>query len=97
MRYVLVKPIVIDGNKDAPPLTITELVFREEICAGDLRGISMATIGDQPDGCLKLASRLSGQPDAVINRMGMKDTAAVLEVVAGFLDPSPKTGIDPSL
>jgi len=61
--------------------TITELVFREMV-AGDLRGINSS---DQFGSMLDLAGKLCAQPTNVINKLGVKDTAAVVKVVSSFL------------
>lgn len=75
---------------------ITELNLRERICAGDYRGLKlgslMTAVGDVPvDDYLKIASRLSGQPDAVINDLGEADLAAVINAINSFRMAGQKT------
>jgi hypothetical protein len=88
----LKKPISL-GEEGAP---ITELSFREEIVAGDLRGIKLKSLEDPAaDDLLKIAGRLCGQPDAVMSRLGLADLAQVLEVVGGFLSAGLEIGSEP--
>ncbi len=90
MKYKLKKPI-----KHGEGETITELTFREELCAGDMRGIP---IRDPMffDDVMKLAGRLSGQPDAVIAKLAWPDLMGVLPLVAGFMGAGLETGSLPS-
>lgn len=72
---------------------LTELVLRDRICAGDYRGLKlgslMTTVGEVPiDDYLKIASRLSGQPDAVINDLGEADLAVVISAINSFREAS---------
>lgn len=62
---------------------ITELNFRDEPVAGDMRGIP---IRDPMlwDDILKLAGRLCAQPDAVMNRLSFGDLQEVAKLVGGF-------------
>lgn len=86
MRYVLKKPIQVG---DAPP--VTELNLREEVVAGDLRGVPMR----DPmlfDDLLKIAGRLCAQPDNVMARLSFQDLMEVAPLVAGFIGGSPPTG-----
>ena len=76
--------------------TITELVLRERLCAGDYRGLKlgslMTSIGEVPvDDYLKIASRLSGQPDVVIHDMSETDLARVINAINSFRQAGPKT------
>lgn len=73
---------------------ITELVFRDEIVAGDMRGIPLR----DPmlfDDILKLAGRLCGQTDVVMNRLRMDDLMEVAALVGGFTGAGPPTGPTP--
>ena len=81
MKLVLKKPIQLGSDPE-----VTELVFRDEICAGDLRGIKLSSIADMAtDDVLKIAGRLCAKPDAVMNKLGAADLFKVVEVVGGFL------------
>lgn len=93
MKYMLKKPITV-GEKGQP---VTGLVFREEVVAGDLRGIKLGDMGNLlTDDMLRIAGRLSGQPDVVMNRLGLEDFARVIEIVLPFLNPGQQTGSEPS-
>jgi hypothetical protein len=61
--------------------SIAELIFREPK-AKDLRGLSMQA---KADDLLKLAGKLCGQPDSVIDEMCIADTKKVLDLVSNFL------------
>lgn len=75
--------------------TITSLVFARKPVAKDLRGIRLSEL-DKGDHLITLASRLTGQPPSVIERLEMADTMACLEVVSGFLPGGPRTGSGPA-
>jgi hypothetical protein len=90
MKYQLKEPIQLG---EAP--AITELNLREKIVAGDMRGMAMRD-PMQHDEILKLIGRLCGQPDPVINRMAFADYQEVASLVAGFMQPGPATGTEPS-
>lgn len=93
MKYTLKKPITV-GEKGQP---VTELVFREEVVAGDLRGIKISSMADlSADEACKIAGRLCGQPDVVMNRLGIDDFGAVLRIIGPFLNPGQPTGSEPS-
>lgn len=66
---------------------VTELAFRE-VEAGDLFGVSLRGLTSEMDGAalLRLAGKLSGQPEGVIKRLKGPDIGAVLEVVGDFLE-----------
>jgi hypothetical protein len=89
MKYTLMVPIQFGSE------TITELTIREKVVAGDMRGIEMR---QRPlhDDIMKLAGRLTGQPDPVIQAMAFADYIEVANLVAGFIDPGPATGNTPS-
>ncbi len=89
MKYSLIKPIAFG---DGPP--VTELTFREEICAGDMRGIVMREAMEFGD-MLKIAGRLCGQPDALMNKLSFADMLKVLEMVGLFMGAGPETGQTP--
>lgn len=89
MKVVLRKPVTL-GETTA---TVTELNLREEVVAGDLRGVKFSSLGDPtPDDLLKIASRMCGQPEAVLNKLGLEDMAEVIEGVAGFIERGLGTG-----
>ena len=89
MKYTLKKPIQI--GESGPP--ITEFNFREEVCAGDLRGVKMSALSDPaPEDILKIAARLCGQTDVVMGKLSFGDTLAVAEAVGGFLAAGLETG-----
>lgn len=89
MKITLKRP-VIHGSE-----TIAELTLREEVVAGDMRGLPMR---DPPhwDDLLKIAGRLAAQPDSVMARLSFADTSKVIEVVAGFMGAGLETGPTPS-
>jgi hypothetical protein len=79
----LVKPVQL-GEEGVP---VTELSFRDEVVAGDMRGIKLSALSDPtPDDMLKIAGRLCGQPDALMSRLCLADLLKVVEVVGGFLE-----------
>lgn len=88
VKVKLKKPIAFGDQ------TITELIIRDEVVAGDMRGIPMR----DPmwfDDVLKLLGRLAAQPDPVINKLSFEDLAEVAPLVAGFIGGSPPTGTEP--
>lgn len=92
MKHVLKKAIQIGETQ--PP--VTELNFREEVVAGDLRGIRQSSLADpMVDDVLKIAGRLTGQPEAVMNRLSPDDLGNVMEIVHGFFKAGPETGTKP--
>lgn len=92
MKLALKKPIRV--GETSPE--ITELTFREEVVAGDLRGIKQSSLADPLiDDVLKIAGRLTGQPDAVMNRLSAEDLAEVMATVHGFFAVGPETGTKP--
>jgi hypothetical protein len=73
---------------------VVELTFRKPQ-AGDMRRFPAgpgATIGDYLD----LASSLSGQPKAVIDRLSIADMQDVVELIDGFGQGGRGTGTAPS-
>lgn len=73
---------------------IAELVIRSPR-AGDYRGLVMTEETAATDFPLKLAGRLSGQPDAVINLLENEDWIEVRALVLGFIAGSPEIGKTP--
>ncbi len=90
MKYKLKEPISL-GEGDP----ITELNLREKVVAGDMRGLAMRD-PMQHDEILKLIGRLSGQVDAVVNKMAFVDYVEVASFVSGFMQAGPETGNGPS-
>lgn len=93
MKLTLKKPIRL--GETTPE--ITELTFREEVVAGDLRGIRQSALATDPliDDVLKIAGRLCGQPDAVMNRLSVYDTGEVMALVHDFFKRGLETGTTP--
>lgn len=89
MKIALQKPIA-HGSE-----SISELNLREEIVAGDMRGIPMR---DPPhwDDLLKIAGRLAAQPDAIMAKLSFADMQEVVLRVAGFMAAGQETGPTPS-
>jgi len=93
VKYELKKPIQV-GEKGEP---ITALVFREDVVAGDLRGLKLGAMGDlATDDILKIAGRLCAQPDIVMNKLSLDDFAEVIKVVLPLLQGGPPTVTAPS-
>jgi hypothetical protein len=89
VKLVLKKPIRL--GESTPE--ITELVFRDEVVSGDLRGIKQSSLVDPlVDDILKIAGRLCAQPDAVMSRLSPEDFGEVLALVNGFFKVGPPTG-----
>lgn len=74
--------------------TITELTIRPAK-AKDLRGLQTRT-GYELDTALALASRLTGQPNPVIDELAGEDFAEVMAAVADFMPGSQTIGVKPS-
>lgn len=72
--------------------TISVLEFREPEGA-DWRGLVMRTDGViDMDTMMTLASRLSGQPPSVIDRLKGRDFSDTLAIVGGFIGGGQGTG-----
>lgn len=81
MKYTLQKPIKIG---DAEP--IKELTLREDICAGDLRGIKLVQMAEMPtDDLLKIIGRISGRSQPELDKLSMADLGALGSLVLDFL------------
>lgn len=94
VTYNLKKPIQITGKGaggSENTETISELKFRNEVVAGDMRGIPVRDPMDYGD-LLKIAGRLCGQPDHVINRLSFADMTEVISLVSGFMGSGQETG-----
>lgn len=74
---------------------IGDLSFRETVVAGDMRGIAVRSPMNFED-VLKIAGRLTGQTDQVMNGLSYRDMLSVIEMVGGFLEHGPKTVTAPS-
>jgi len=80
VKYVLKDPIELENT------TITELNLRERICAGDLRDLVVEDLGNTKRetfvrDAIRIAHRISGQPEAVISKLEFFD---LMEVYAHF-------------
>lgn len=92
MRLVLKKPVML-GETGSP---VSELLFREELVAGDLRGIKLSSLSDPTsDDLLKISGRLCGQTDLVMSKLCLADMAEVLSIVSSFLAGGLETGNKP--
>lgn len=92
MKLVLERPLRVGDQGEQ----LTELVLRERICAGDYRGLKLGSLMTTPaevpvDDYLKIAARLSGLPDVVINDLGEADLAAVINAINSFRLAGQKT------
>lgn len=85
IKYELKKPIV-NGTE-----TITAFNLREEITAGDMRGLPMRDPMHH-DEILKLVGRLSGQPDNVVNKLCITDYAELAQYVGVFMSDGQAIG-----
>jgi hypothetical protein len=91
MKFVLKKPIQLGEGP-----VVTELNLREEIVAGDLRGIKIASLADmQTEDLLKITGRLCGQVDALMTKLDIGDFFKLVEIVGGFLARGLGTGTEP--
>lgn len=73
---------------------IEELTFRPPT-AKDFRRLAIVS-GYEMDTVLTLAGRLSGQPDAVIDKLTGGDLEEVIAIASGFMPGSQSTGKTPS-
>ena len=92
MRITLKEPVKF-GEAE-----ISVLVFRDKLCAGDLRGVKLQKLDEMlTDDVLKIAGRLCAQPDPVMNALSIEDLAQVVEVLGGFFGAGsgPQTGKTP--
>lgn len=85
----LKKPIVYDAKGAGGEMTketVTEMTFRDEIVSGDLRGVKASELGDPPvEVLMRIASRLSGQPEVVMAKLGVGDTGEIGSLIIGFM------------
>lgn len=77
MRLTLKKPVTVGSD------TVTELVFREELVSGDMRGIKLSEF-ECIDKMMTVGGRLCGQPDTVMFKLGTEDMENVMSAVLGF-------------
>jgi hypothetical protein len=76
---------------------VTELHFREEICAGDMRGVMLRDDGGMTwDENMKVISRLTAQPEPLINKLSLVDALEAVRLASGFTGASQPTGTKPS-
>lgn len=85
ISYKLKRPIEFDGA------TISELRFRSELCAGDLRGVKLSEL-ELTENVIKVAGRLTGQTEAALLKMGAADYVEVSTMIAGFFEAGPGIG-----
>ncbi len=86
-KIVLKTPVTLTiGNEDRQ---VTELIFRAPK-AKDLRIRDRAS-GDV-DAVIRLIATLTGEDIKVIDELSADDFAAAAEIVASFMETSPKTG-----
>lgn len=80
MKLTLSKPVTIGSE------VVTDLTFRDHVVSGDLRGgVSWTKILERDhDTIMRIAGRLCGQPDVVLNALCLKDTAVIVEFVLDF-------------
>jgi hypothetical protein len=71
--------------------TIEELVFRRGRM-GDLKGLALREDVIPWDSVMTIASRLCGQPTAVVERIDEEDAGAVVSLAVGFYMRSLVTG-----
>lgn len=86
--FRLQKPVVVRNTDGEEINRVEQLTIRTEVVSGDLRGIPMRS-PPWADDLLKMISRLSGQPDNVVNRLSIQDFNVVAEAVLGFMEGSP--------
>jgi hypothetical protein len=90
MKLTLKKPVSHGSEK------VAELTFREEVVAGDLRGLKVSALADPSvDDLLKIAGRLCAQPDLVMNQLGPEDLGEVAAYVYSFFGSGQRTGSAP--
>jgi hypothetical protein len=91
MKYTLQTPITIAND------TTSELTFRERVTGNDLRDVKFSDLQDPtPALVCKVASRLTGKPEAILLQMEMADQFEVTKLVLGFCTAGLKTGTDAS-
>lgn len=83
------EPIIQDG---LPP--VTEIVL-QKIKARHMRKFPVDTSKITFENILELVGSASGQPDHVIDELGIDDLQEIAETVAGFMNRGPKTGDTP--
>lgn len=75
---------------------VSELSFRDEVCAGDYRGIKMSSLADpEMDSLMKVASRLCGRTEAFLAKLGNRDAWEVATLVRGFMNAGLEDGSTP--
>jgi hypothetical protein len=90
VKYKLKRPVTVGSE------TLAELNLREEVCAGDLRGVKLASLGDPTaDDLLKLIARLSGRHDVEIAKLHPVDFLELSAAVVGFFGAGLETGTEP--
>jgi hypothetical protein len=85
ITITLKKPVTIGGKDGRRDTVVSELHFRSNVEAGDMRGIRLT---DEPmtfDEMIKVGGRLCGQPDVIMFKLDLKDARKVVTLVSGFL------------
>ncbi len=91
MKYTLQSPLTIANE------TTTEIIFRDEFTCNDMRDVKISELSDPtPAVICKIASRLSGKPEAILLRMAAADYFEVAQIIGGFYGAGRKTGTDAS-
>lgn len=92
MKIQLKVPILL--TEQSTP--ITELEMREKICPSDIRFLRATHMGDPTiEDMLTLASRLTGQSEAILNKLDMADLDTVCGEAWSFLAKSRTGGKTP--
>ncbi len=91
--YKLQKPVVLRNTEGEEIGRVEKLTIRTEVVAGDLRGIPMRSPPWAED-LLTMISRLTGQPNQVVNKLSVSDFQEVAAMVSGFMDSSPDSDQD---
>lgn len=95
-RIKLKKPIVYTTGTgdDAKQETVTELIVKSEIVAGDL--MAMDAHAGEIAKMLALIAQATGQPFVVAKKLSIDDFTAAMVKIEGFIPPGLLTGPTPS-
>lgn len=80
-------PFEWESDKDQ----ITEIVVQYPR-VHHIRGVNLTKCDDDSDEIIKLCTKLIGKSPRFIDRISFKDMTKIIDVVKGFLSPSPTTG-----
>lgn len=94
-RIALSEPITytIGSGDDARQETVTELIVKSKITAGDL--MAMDAHSGEVAKMLALIAQVTGQPFIVAKSLSIADFTAVMVKVEGFIPPGLLTGETP--